>query len=264
MQTANERWADMLAGWRVPPELETGVAVGFDVARFDVARFAAIADHAVTRDTPSRQRALEVLPEGGSVLDVGCGAGAGSLPLIPPARVVIGVDVQLGMLDAFVHRALARGAEVTAVLDRWPAARDRVPVVDVVVSHNLVYAMPDLATFATTLSQRARHRVVVQCSARHPLDWVRPFWRALHGIDRPDGPTVHDGIAAIQEAGIDVNVVHWTSPGSLPEEPVESQLAFLRARLRVGPDRDPELRSVLAQHPAPAERAITTLWWDVT
>lgn len=259
MQTANERWAAMIEGWRVPPELETGVPAGFDVARF-----AAIADHAVTRDTPSRQRALQVLPEGGIVLDVGCGAGAGSLPLIPPAREVIGVDVQLGMLDAFVPRVLARGAEVTAVLDRWPAALDRVPMVDVVVSHNLVYAMSDLATFATTLSQRARHRVVLQCSDRHPLDWVRPFWRALHGLARPDGPTVHDAIAAIEEAGIDVEATHWTSPGSLPEEPLASQLAFLRARLRVGPDRDPELQRVLEQHPAPAERAITTLWWDVS
>ena len=43
-------------------------------------------------ETPSHRVAHEALPSGGTLLDVGCGGGAASLPLAPPAALLVGLD----------------------------------------------------------------------------------------------------------------------------------------------------------------------------
>jgi SAM-dependent methyltransferase len=233
-----------------------------DDQRFEVARFARIADQAHHLDSPSQQRARELLQPGDTVLDVGCGAGAASLPLVPPAGRLIGLDVQADMLAAFATRGRARGAVVTTVEGTWPDDADRVAEVEVVVCHNVVFGVPDLVAFAAALTRRARRRVVVELPRHHPLTWLTPLWRDLHGIERPVGPTSDDAAAVLREAGFDVHVEHWTkrrlSAGDEGEEP----LRFARRRLRLDPSRDEELRAALAAHPQPPERPTTTLWWD--
>lgn len=256
---AATRWAEELARWRVPGHLP---AVTDTDQRFDVERFARIADQAHLVDSPSRQRALEVLGEGDAVLDVGCGAGAGGLPLVPPAGRLLGLDPQEDMLAAFADRAVARGARVTTVEGSWPEHADHVPDVEVAVCHNVAYGVPDLIPFVAALTRRARRRVVLELPQHHPLTWLTPLWRELHGIERPVGPTSEDAAAVIRQAGYDVHVEHWdkrrTSAGDTGDEP----LRFARARLRLDPSRDDELRAALAAHPQPAVRDTTTLWWD--
>src|SRR2546426_789904 len=68
---------------------------------------------------PNR-RSLEALPEGGSILDVGCGAGAASLPLSSRAGELIGVDTSNEMLDAFRERAERGGVAVRTIAGHWP------------------------------------------------------------------------------------------------------------------------------------------------
>ena len=258
--TAAERWAAGLARWRVPDD----VATAPDATGFPVQRFADIADLSVTLDSPSRRIATAVLPEGGSVLDVGCGAGAGSLPLAPPAARLIGVDIQASMLEAFRERALARGATATGVLGPWQEALDDLRSADVVVSHHTAYGTPELDRFAHALHARSRRRVVLELSAEHPTAWTRPYWQAIHGIEAPGGPTSDDAAEVLREAGIDVEVVHWEAAARLPPESEEDQLDFLRRRLRVGQERDEELLDLLRDHPRPAWRHVATLWWAVT
>src|SRR6056297_301995 len=257
MGEAGEHWAASLAGWRVPDHLADVPHAGFDVARF-----AARAELAVDLDTPSRRVAIEALPVGGSVLDIGCGAGAGSLPLVPPAARLIGVDAQASMLDAYAPRARARGADVTTVYGTWPDVRHAVPTVDVTVAHHVAYGIADLAGFADSARDRTRHRVVLELSERHPLHWMRVFWRAVHGIDRPDGPTAHDAVAALRESGVPVQAQRWEEPTSRVPETEEQRLSFLRARLRIGHEHDDLLRALLVDHPRPTQRTAVTLWWD--
>jgi phosphohistidine phosphatase SixA/SAM-dependent methyltransferase len=256
---AATRWAEELAGWKVPEHLP---ALTPEQERFDVARFAAIADHAHLVAGPSRQRAIEALREGDAVLDVGCGAGAGSLPLVPPAGRLVGLDPQADMLAAFADRATARGALVTTVEGRWPADADRVPDVEVVVCHNVAYGVGDLLPFVATLTRRARRRVVLELPQHHPLSWLTPLWRDLHGIERPIGPTSDDAAAVVREAGYDVQVEHWTKRRRTAGDQGDEPLRFARARLRLDASRDDELRAALAAHPQPPERPTTTLWWD--
>ena len=55
----------------------------------------------------------------GSVLDVGSGAGAACLPLIPRATELTAVDVVPGMLEALEQRSAAL-AQARCVPGRWP------------------------------------------------------------------------------------------------------------------------------------------------
>jgi hypothetical protein len=100
---ANLRWAAMLGGWAIPDELVA--AAPESPYFFDPEVFIEIADTALERreDTASEAVAREALPPSGTVLDVGVGAGAASLPL-NPGRVV-GVDPSRELLAAFAERA---------------------------------------------------------------------------------------------------------------------------------------------------------------
>ncbi|HVM00432.1 MAG TPA: class I SAM-dependent methyltransferase [Egibacteraceae bacterium] len=255
---AARRWADALAAWALPEEILAQAPE--PPYGFDVGLFARIADDAVTRYTPSRRVALEALPVGGSVLDVGCGGGAASLPLVPPASLLVGVDESPDMLAAFAERAAAQGAGHLLVEGRWPEVADRAPPVDVVVCHNVLYNAPDAGPFLRALNDHARQRVVVELTEEHPVSWMNPYWQHLHGLHRPDGPTASDAAEVARELGYDVAVERWERPWRDHDE--EHLVAMVRRRLCVGPERDPEIRTLLDRFPPPGAREVATLWWS--
>jgi SAM-dependent methyltransferase len=255
---AARRWADGLAAWAVPEHILASAPES--PHRFDVGLFARIADEALERVTPSQRIAGEGLPAGGSVLDVGCGGGAGSLPLAPAAALLVGVDESPGMLTAFAERAEAQGVAHAEVEGSWPDAADRAPVTDVVVCHNVLYNVPDLLPFIARLDDHARSRVVVELTAHHPLSWMNPYWRELHGIERPEVPTAQDAAAVARDGGYDVQVERWDRPMHSDRTPDEL-VAFIRQRLCLGPDRDEEIRALTSRFPPPQTRPVHTIWW---
>jgi SAM-dependent methyltransferase len=117
---AATRWAEDLQRWAIPEHLLRGAPE--DPHRFSVERFSELAAEAL-RQPPTRthERVRHALPAGGSVLDVGCGGGAASLPLVPPAGHLVGVDQSAGMLAAFTRAAAERGAITETVEGVWPA-----------------------------------------------------------------------------------------------------------------------------------------------
>src|SRR3954464_3474674 len=75
---ASTRWADELAAWTIDPEILAAAPespYGFPPALF------AAGQH--IGPTPLQRRAGPSLRPGGSLLDVGAGAGAASLDLVP-------------------------------------------------------------------------------------------------------------------------------------------------------------------------------------
>ena len=97
--TAAARWADVLGEWAIPEEILASAPEppwGFPLDVFvDNAR------RALSESlTPTHQLVAEALPNGGTLLDVGCGAGAASLPVAPPAGRVVAVDQDPQMLGA--------------------------------------------------------------------------------------------------------------------------------------------------------------------
>lgn len=256
---AERRWADALAALAIPDAILE--AAPTPPHGFDVGMFSRAADDAHTHDTPSQRVAREVLPEGGSVLDVGCGGGAGAMPLTPRAGMIVGVDEGADMLEAFTERAQARGVRHIEIQGRWPDVAARVPPVDVVVCHNVLYNVPDIGAFVRALVAHARIRVVVEITETHPLAWMTPYWQHLHGLDRPEGPVADDAIAVVRALGFDVQVERWERSGR-PDRTDEEVIAQLRHRLGLTPDRDAEIAALLERYPPPETRPTVTLWWS--
>jgi SAM-dependent methyltransferase len=257
------------AGWRAASEALAIPQHLLDAApeppyAFSVALFAEAADDAVERRDPtvSTRRAAEALPRSGAVLDVGCGAGAAALPLAGVAGRLIGVDQGAQMLAAFRERAAALGVEALTVEGTWPDVGDTTPLADVVVCHHVVYNVADLPAFLTALTDHARRRVVVELTAQHPLAWTVPYWRAMHGLDRPAGPTADDAVAVLREIGLHPQQERWRQRFHLAASGDHDVVAFLRRRLCLPAERDTEVAEALAAQPAPHDREVVTLWWD--
>lgn len=255
---AAERWRSELEGWTIPdailrqaPEPPWGFPVEMFRARMT----------AVREGDASRRRALEALPPGGCVLDVGCGGGAAGLALVPPAGTVVGVDQSAAMLEEMAAAASRMGVAHRTIQGVWPDDAAGVPVADVVVCHNVAYNVSDLGSFARALSAHARRRVVMELTQRHPLVATAGLWLRFHGLHRPSGPDATLARAVLAEAGIDAaDEASMRPPRSLPHD---AEVAFTRRRLCLPPERDAEVDRALAENPDRGPRQVVTLWWDV-
>ena len=258
MSTAAQRWADDLESWAIPPEILDAAPESPWIHPVEL--------FTVTGEVPdsvSHQRAREALPDGGTVLDVGCGGGRASLALVPPAARIVGVDEQQGMLDRFVEAARARGVEHDEILGSWPQESSRTPSCDVVVCHHVAYNVADLVPFVQALSAHAGRRVVLELPTTHPLTHMAPLWREFWGLERPPGPTADDCLAVVRATGVEASIETWDeAPGSRVALPPEKQAHYMRIRLCLPVDREPDVAAFLARaDPAPARRA-ATIWWD--
>lgn len=208
---------------------------------------------------PSRRLALEALPEGGAVLDVGVGGGASSLGLVPRAGLIVGVDALPGMLESFEASAAAAGVAAKAVLGRWPEVATEVGPVDVAVCHHAIYRTEDLEEFVEALTDKARRRVVVEVSDRSPLAGLDPLWTAFYGVERPDWSVADEAEAVMAAMGLGVRREDFVIPPRTHEVTPEL-VTFCRRRLHAGPDRDAEIEAFLRAR-EPQEHRVVALWW---
>ena len=208
---------------------------------------------------PSRRRALEALPEGGSVLDVGVGGGASSLGLVPRAGRIVGVDRLPDMLESFDESARDMGVPVRTVLGDWPDVADQVEPTDIAVCHHAVYSVAEIEDFVSAMTVRARNRVVLELSEHTPLAAFNPLWRTLHGIERPTWRVADAAQEVFVAMGLAVEREDVVLPPRVQEVTPET-VAFARRRLYVGPERDPEIEAFLRAR-EPTEQRVTALWW---
>ncbi len=269
--SALHEWGMALRGWGVPddilasaPESPWGLPV--EMMRRRAARAAELGP------SPSVRRAREALPRNGSVLDVGVGGGAASLPLAPNADRIVGVDTSEELLEVFRTAAAKAGVSAQTILGRWPDVAERAAPADVVVCSHVLFNVQDLEPFALALNDRARHRVVIEITDRHPLAWMSDLWRRFHGLERPDRPTADDALAALRELDLVVSREDQTrTPRSSGFERRQDAIALVRRRLCLTADRDDELAEALGQRLAerdglwsagPLSQTVVALWWD--
>lgn len=255
--SAFARWASALPEWAIPRAILDAAPESPWI--HPVSSFTPGDD--VHVDVPSHLRALEALPDGGSVLDVGCGGGRAAFGLVPPASLVVGVDHQQAMLDVLTDQAARRGVKSETILGDWPNAADRTPQCDVVVCHHVFYNVADLRPFVEELTAHARRRVVVELPQRHPLSSLTPLWRKFWNLERPEAPTHLDALDAVRETGVDAHMEEFVEPlrtGEISDE----QVANTRIRLCLKPERDADVRAAITENPV-TERRLATIWWDV-
>jgi SAM-dependent methyltransferase len=256
--SAVDNWRQSLESLALPPELVASAPEspwGFAVSLFD-----RLADDAMTAQTASRRAAATMLADGGAVLDVGCGGGAASLPLVPLARHVVGVDESAAMLEAFAARADRLGVAHREVAGRWPDVAESAPAVDVAVCHHVLYNVAGLPPFVRALTAAASRGVVVELTAAHPLAWMVPLWRRLHGLERPQGPTIDDLLPALGELGVQPRVTRWSQPSPW-QDAAGDVVAFVRRRLCLPASRDDDVRTALGAEGVPVTREMVTLAW---
>jgi SAM-dependent methyltransferase len=265
--TAAGEWRTALEEWAIPPAILE--AAPESPWGFSVDLFARRADAALATVTPSVQRALADLPEGGTVLDVGCGGGAASLPLAARAGHLIGVDSAPRMLEEFARRAREAGVRATTVEGAWPAVAAQTPPADVVVCHHVAYNVAELAPFAAALTDHARRLVVLELTREHPLSVLNDLWLQFHGLQRPARPTADDVVAVLREMGLAPQREDWTAPPSTPFASEADLVAWTRRRLCLPAERDAEIAAALAERMvrqpdgtvSQPGRRVVTLWW---
>lgn len=256
---AGVRWGEQLLAWAIPDEiLEQAPRSpwGHHAATF------AVADD-LDKHVLSAEVARAVLPpEGGSVLDIGCGGGRAALSLVPPAEKVIGVDESPAMLAAFTQAAADAGVRSMTIQGRWPDVALDAPVADVVTCHHVAYNVADIEPFIMSLTAHARLAVVLVLPVAHPTSCWNPAWENFWGLVRPTGPTSDDFVAVLDELGIASE--RWEMPR--PEHSQGDRDPVMRARraaqmLCLADDRVDEVEAYLDEHEPPWVETHTVLRW---
>jgi SAM-dependent methyltransferase len=262
-------WAEDLAAWRIPESILSSTVESPWVLPEEV--FARRADRYLAEPGgPSYECALEALGRGGSVLDLGAGGGAASLPLASRTTTLTAVDSHQPLLDDLVRRATPLGLSPLVICGTWPEAAAKAPKADVVLCHHVIYNVPDLEPFIAALSRHARRRVVVEITVRHPLTDLNPYWKQFHGLDRPEGPTAEQVIEILEALGLHVKAKHWTRPAMAEYDSFATLVDVTRRRLCLPPERRDDVATALlnagVSEDCPADlgssgRELVTLWW---
>jgi hypothetical protein len=105
----------------------------------------------------------------------------------------------------------------------------------------------------------------------HPWSGLTPYYRALHGLDRPAGPTTADLVEVVrEEIGASCRITRWErDPGAWFADLEEIEAHYGR-RLLLPPERRHELRELLPIREVDGRflvgddsRTIATLVFDV-
>ncbi len=256
--TAARRWADALAEWAIPDEI---LARAPAPPWVHPPRLFRVDPSAQVEDTPSHRAARRALGDGGTVLDVGCGGGGSSLPLVPPATHLTGVDEQAAMLANFAEACEARGVAHREVLGRWPDVAAEVGPADVVVCHHVAYNVADIGPFLVALTGHARRLVVVELPDRHPTSPFNPLWERFWGLTRPSEPSADLFVDVVRELGYEPEVERAVRPPRKPAAMDRAEyVAFVRQRLCLTPDRDAEIDAVIDDLTLTVSEIVTVSW----
>ncbi len=272
MNEAADRWARELGEWAIPEEiLEQAPKVPFV---FPPEMFAAPPPGSDSQSLSTRL-AREALvdggraeshgagggrADGGTVLDIGCGGGAAAFAIAPPATHLIGTDRQEDMTKLFARTAAERGLSCETYPGPWPEVAPQVPVADVVVSHNVLYNVPDVVSFALAASDHARRRVVFEITEFHPQTVRKPLWKHFWDLDRPIGPTAGTAVEALAAAGLPVQSEPTDATPRNDQRASTVDAAFWCRQLCLPQDRVDEVAELVATLEFPKERV--TIWWD--
>jgi SAM-dependent methyltransferase len=228
----------------------------------------------VDESDPIVRRVFELLPDGGSVLDVGAGTGRFAVPIARHAGSLVAVEPSEDMAVHLRENVRNAGLENVELIERdWLAVEAELPAADVALCAHVLYPHAELERWLRTLGGHARVAVVLALMA----DWGEPpvlldLWRRFHGEPRVLQPSHFDAYAALYELGIPANVdVYEVGSVMARFESLDEAVAAMREHLLLPetPDTDAVLRDALYQHLVTAEgglslqsrRIAAVVWW---
>jgi precorrin-6B methylase 2 len=257
--TAARQWAEQLGAWKIPDRIMAQAPEspwGFPTHLFTADRIPEGELHRLARQALS--------PDHGTVLDIGCGGGAASIPLAGSATRLVGLDSSPAMLDEYRRAAEKNGVEVTTIEGAWPDADRAAPNADVVVCRNVAYNVADIAPFIEALTSHADRLVVLELTEAHPSVALAPLWKAFWDLDRPDGPTADLFIRVLDEMGIEHRRTTEARPALMARTDHAEHIAFVRRRLCLPAERDPEVASALADTTERGDTTAVVVSWTAT
>ena len=254
--SAIEDWSKNLASWAIPQSIIDQAQESPWIHPPELF----VAAKQIER-SPSHDRALEALPKGGSVLDIGCGGGVAAFACANKANEVMGVDHQSEMLEMFASRAESENLIHQEFLGDWPEVSPLVPMADVVTCHHVVYNVSDITEFLLALDAHASKRVVIEMPESHPLSNMSEAWKHFWDIDRPTKPAASDLVEVLQELGIKASIEYWQNSNFRRIDP-ELEAKFMRIRLCLPEERLDEVDEYLRNNPQKSNRKLATIWWD--
>lgn len=269
---AREAWRRALESWALPEELLAGVEdspyswpahLYERMLRLD-------ADSGV--ESPAIALVANVVGMGGSVLDVGAGAGRLSIPLAARGYRVTAVERDEAMSGVLEDEARRSMVEVTRIIGSWPQVAGNAGVHDLTLSGHVVYDVPAIGPFIESLHRAARRAVVIEMTPRHPWTGLKKYYRALHGIELPSHPTVDDFVEVVEEVvGVAPALEWWTATPAFRFADVPELVGFYRRRLLVPPARSLEAAGLLEPDIhrlddgwlvlGEPERELVGVWW---
>ncbi|MFP5332063.1 MAG: class I SAM-dependent methyltransferase [Acidimicrobiia bacterium] len=269
--TAADHWRAQLAAWEIPSELLA--AVTEDPYRWPVEVFRRRNLSADESDpAPTTGIVQRLAGPGGSVLDIGAGTGRASIPLARSGHPVTAVEKSEPMAEA-LRQETVDFPEYRIVEDAWPLAEDP-GAFDVVMAAHVVYDVSAIETFIQAMDAHSRRGVVLELTESHPWTPLGGYYRVLHGIDRPNGPTADDLVAVIAEVvGVVPQVERWERPGGTWFESWDEIVELYRRRLVVPDDRVDEVRPLLEPDVSEIDgrltvggtvRRLATVWWPAS
>ncbi len=266
--TPADRWRSQLEAWRIPDHLLAAAGESpYGWSQRAWKRRSLVAAEGLEPRTFTVVSNL--LPDRGSVLDIGAGRGRASLPLAARGHELIAVERNSAMAAGLREDAGELGLSVEIIEASWPSAAEDLGVVDVVMSAHVVYDVHDIVPFLSAMQDHAQEAVVIELSDKHPWAGLAPYYRELHGLERPDGPTADDLVDLVTwMTGHAPHVERWHRPGGLYFEDMEEVREMFGRRLVLPRARWSELDAVLdvtevdgRLYVGEEQRNLVTVWW---
>ncbi|MBN2113214.1 MAG: class I SAM-dependent methyltransferase [Acidimicrobiia bacterium] len=267
--SAAARWRAYLEGWALPADLLAAVPDSPYVWPADLYRRRQRAEAGGPPD-PTARVVAGLLPGGGSVLDVGAGTGRASLPIAAEGHRLTAVERNPAMAAVLRTEAETAGVEVRVIEGPWPEVAAEAGRHDVVVCTHVVYDIAELAPFLRGLHEAARVAVVLEAGERHPWANLIPYYRAMHHLERPDGPTAGLLVEVVGEVlRVTPEAEHWIGGDRMRFADLQELVEFYRRRLLVPVARTAELADRLVPDIVEqdgwlslgSEQGAVTLWW---